>query len=178
MSTPLLTLVQDLKHTIGRELGGKRIATLLSTYAREHEDWRPLALRDPDCYTRNLVELNDDYELLLLYWSAGQRSPIHNHEGQDCWMAVLEGPVQEASFAFPDGHGPLEAGPVKTFDPGQVAYIHDEVGLHEVRTVPGYDAVSLHLYSKPYGECNCYCPDTGAVTRTSLRYYSVRGRRS
>ena len=178
MHTPIQTLVEDLKAAIRGHEGGGRIASLLSSYGREHDDWRSLALPDPSCYTRNLVELNDDYELLILYWSPGQRSPIHNHEGQDCWMAVLEGPVEEAHFAFPEGPGPLGAGPVKTFDTGQVAYIHDDVGLHEVGTVPGHHAVSLHLYSKPYDACNCYCPETGTFTRTPLSYYSVRGVRS
>ena len=178
MSSPIQALVQDLKDAFRDQEAGGHITSLLATYARAHDDWRPLALPDPTRYTRNLVEINDDYELLLLYWTGGQRSPIHNHEGQNCWMAVLEGPVEEANFAFPTCHGPLDVGPVKTFQPGQVAYIRDEVGLHEVRTVGEQDAVSLHLYSKPYGECNCYCPETGAITRTQLSYYSVRGVRS
>ena len=154
-------------------------ATLVNPGIAAQVQYSPTFELVVDASGGKIVELNDEYELLLLYWSAGQRSPIHNHEGQDCWMAVLEGPVEEANFAFPNGDGaPLAPGPVKTYEPGQVAYIRDEVGLHEVRTVPGHDAVSLHLYAKPYGVCNCYCPDTGAITRTPLSYYSVRGVRA
>ena len=178
MTTPLETLVSDLRDAI-RADQTKAVAELLTAYSASHDDWRPWAIKDEERYTRNLVERNDDYELLLLYWSAGQKSPIHNHEGQNCWMTILEGAIEEAHFAFPEGEGPLPCGPIKRFEPGGVAYIRDEVGLHEVRTVEGGpDAVSLHLYSKPYGQCNCYCPNTGAVTRVPLSYYSVRGVRS
>ena len=171
-------LIADLTSAFRQDPVGAGVASLLAAYAVAHDDWRPFALSDPERYTRNLLEVNDLYELMVLHWSEGQRSPIHNHEGQNCWMAVLEGPVEEASFAFPNGTGAPSPGPVKSYNAGQVAYIRDEVGLHEVRTVEGYHAVSLHLYSKPYQECSCYCPDTGAITRTTLSYYSVRGERS
>jgi hypothetical protein len=42
-------------------------------------------------YTRNLVFKNDLFELLILCWGPGQRSWIHNHRGQHCWMSVVEG---------------------------------------------------------------------------------------
>jgi len=60
---------------------------------------------------------------------------------------------------------------------GQVAFIRDEMGLHLVRpsAASPNGGVTLHLYSSPYDECNCYCPDTGEVTRKSLGHYSIRG---
>ena len=53
-----------------------------------------------------------------------------------------------------------------------------EMGLHLVRPWPPGRAsgVTLHLYSLPYDDCNCYCPETGQVTRRRLGHYSVRGR--
>ncbi len=175
MPTHLATLTDDLMAAIRGTDRGRRIADLLSRYARAHDDWRSFAIVDATCYTRNLIEINDEFELLLLCWGDGQKSPIHNHEGQDCWMAILEGPMEEAHFAFPAGNGPLEAGPVRAFQRGDVAFIRDEIGLHQVRTVGLRPAASLHLYAKPYAECNCYCEETGRVTRVALGYRSVRG---
>jgi len=111
----------------------------------------------------------------VLCWYTSQCSPVHNHEGQDCWMAVLEGPIEELHYEMPNGEGPLACGPVRRFETGQVAYISDDIALHLVRAGESAPAVSLHLYSKPYAECNCYCEQTGKVTRKRLSYYSVNG---
>ncbi len=176
---PLDQLVRDLEEEFRGGARGKRVAELLSAYSRSSEDWRPYCFFDGAKYTRNLVERNDRFELLILGWGAGQESPIHNHEGQDCWMGVLSGEVEEVRYPAPSQvrPGPLRPSERKVFERGDVAFIRDEIALHLVRSGrPANHAVSLHLYASPYDECDCYCPDTGAVTRRKLIYFSVRGR--
>jgi len=178
---PLDVLVRSLHdefHLHGAR--GGRVAELLGEYARTRADWRPFALFSEHSYTRNLVSLEPRFELMILCWGPGQESPIHNHEGQDCWMAVLEGEIEEVRYPMPSGAGP---GPLRSkgtlrFGAGQVAFIRDEMGLHLVRpaTTSATGGVTLHLYSSPYDECNCYCPETGLVTRKKLGHHSVRGR--
>jgi len=187
-AAPIDRLLTDLRTAFRSDRGARaaegvarasraRIAELLSGYADECADWRDYALYGRACYTRNLIERCDEFELLLLCWDAGQRSPIHNHEGQDCWMTVLEGPIDELQFHFPvtARPGPPEQKGLSTFRRGQVAFIRDEIGLHEVRAPASARVASLHLYAKPYDVCNCYCEETGAVTRTQLAYDSIRG---
>ncbi len=170
------SLVRSLTEEFERpEPSGRRIANLLSDYASSSDDWRSYALTSPRCYTRNLVELNEHFELLVLCWDKDQCSPVHNHEGQDCWMAVLEGPMEELHYEWPKAVGPLAPGPIRRFETGQVAYISDEIALHLIRAGAAAPSVSLHLYAKPYGECNSYCEETGDVTRKQLSYYSVNG---
>ena len=88
-------------------------------------------------------------------------------------MAVLSGPMEELHYEAPNCEGPLDCGPVRRFDAGQVAYISDDIALHVVRAIKGTTAVSLHLYAKPFQKCNRYCPETGTITRVSLSYHSV-----
>ena len=169
-------LVEALQRSIPAQ-GGRAVADLLSSYALSHDDWRSFALFDPVSYTRNRVAREERFELLLLCWGEGQESPIHNHEGQDCWMAVLEGRLEEVRFPMPaPGHvGPLTHGQSQVHGQGRVAFIRDEMGLHLVRPVRGR-AVSLHLYAAPYDECNVYCPETGKISRRRMVDHSVRGR--
>jgi cysteine dioxygenase len=180
VSAPALDrLTEALSRAIAGD-GRARVLELLEGYARAHEDWRAFAFFDPVEYTRNEVARERDFELLLLCWGPGQESPIHNHEGQDCWMAVLEGEIEEVRFPRPEEvrPGPLEPVGARTFGRGEVAFIRDEIGLHLVRPArPGTRGVSLHLYAAPYEECDIYCPRTGRVTRKRLSSYSVRGRR-
>jgi len=181
VSTPELDrLVQDLSARFERGDPGGAIAELLGDYCRSAEDWRAFALFAPSHYTRNLVAREDRFELMVLCWGAGQESPIHNHEGQDCWMGVLEGSIEEVRYPWPDpgASGALHAKSSHAFTAGQVAFIRDEMGLHLVRPDPrtGEGGVTLHLYAAPYDECNCYCPETGRVTRKTLGHHSVRGK--
>jgi cysteine dioxygenase len=173
-------LVRDLQREFSGNARPARVTERLAAYAREHGDWREFALFSTEHYTRNLVAREARFELMVLCWGPGQASPIHNHEGQDCWMAVLEGDMEEARFEMPRSAsaGPLTAKGAACFRAGQVAFIRDEMGLHLVRPGPeGRSAgVTLHLYSLPYDDCNCYCPDTGQVTRKRLGHHSVRGK--
>ena len=175
---PLDVLVRSLREEFHNAARGGRVAELLGEYARTRDDWRRYAFFSDQHYTRNLVELDARFELMILCWGPGQESPIHNHEGQDCWMAVLDGEVEEVRYPMPSGSGPLHSKGTLRFGPGQVAFIRDEMGLHLVRPLGTRPTggVTLHLYSSPYDECNCYCPDTGRVTRKKLGHYSVRGR--
>jgi len=184
MSTPLDALIVDLRRVFeeralapGAGGYGKQIADLLAAYARDHDDWRRYALFAEDTYARNRLAREEGFELLLLCWGEGQESPIHNHEGQDCWMAVMDGHVEELRYCTPEEvvPGPLVPREAKTFPRGGVAFIRDEIGLHLVRSANDAPAISLHLYAAPYSHCNVYCPETGRVTRKRLGDHSVRG---
>ena len=169
-------LVLDLIEEFRTDARGRRAAQLLSAYAAAHEDWRRFALFRPDAYTRNLVARNEWFEMLVLCWSPGQESPIHDHADQHCWMAILDGLVEETQFDFPDAPGtPLRERTTRVFQRGKVAYIHDDIGLHRVRPSAGSGGVSLHLYSKPIDTCRVFDPATGRVLERSLLYHSIQG---
>ncbi len=56
-------------------------------------------------YARNLLREGPWYQLLVLCWKNGQRSPIHDHAGSTCGVRVLRGVLTETTFAFaPNGH--------------------------------------------------------------------------
>src|SRR5262245_2241975 len=51
-----------------------------------------------DCYRRNKVHAGQGYEVLVLCWRSGQRSPIHDHRGSACALFVVEGAATETVF--------------------------------------------------------------------------------
>ncbi|MBK8180680.1 MAG: cysteine dioxygenase family protein [Planctomycetes bacterium] len=175
---PLLELCQALSGEFRRDPKGARVASLLAEYSKAQSDWRGWSFFAPDCYTRNQVHHEPEFELLLLCWGAQQKSPIHNHEGQRCWMSVLEGEVVETLFEVPSNGAPPRAkGTPRRLSQGQVAFITDEIALHEIASGGGRPAVSLHLYSRPFSTCQVYDPTSGQVQVRQLGYYSVRGER-
>lgn len=177
MPAQLDDLVDALRREFEGEARGKVVASLLGDYANDADDWTSFAFFRAEHYTRNLVERNEHFELLILCWDVGQESPIHDHEGQDCWMGVLDGRLEELRYDTPaEGErGPLPVRSAATFGRGEVAFIRDDIGLHLVRGDGGRRAASLHLYAAPFDACNIYCPNTGEITRKQLSYHSRRG---
>lgn len=177
-SCPIVDLADALLDEFRRDPRGRRAAALLSAYAESNDDWRRFAHFAPDVYTRNLVRRCDEFEMLILCWSAGQKSPIHDHASQRCWMAILDGTIEEVQFEFPAparAAGPLRETTRRTYARGKVAYVDDDIGLHRVAPAAGGSGVSLHLYSRPIDVCRIYDECTGAVLERTMLYHSVDG---
>lgn len=174
MSEPILALVRELVREFEQDPQGRNVARRVRAYALGSEDWRAHVRFDPQTYTRNLVTRNEHFEMLVLCWSPGQRSPIHDHAGQHCFMGVLEGEIEEIQYAFPapGGGAPLRRGSVRSFTRGDVAYIHDRIALHRVQPAGGRPAVSLHVYARPIDVCRVFDEATGTELERQLTYHS------
>ena len=98
-------------------------------------------------YMRNLVRAGPWYNVLVLCWKNGQRSPIHDHAGSVCALRVLRGVLTETLFEFtPNGH--VKATLSRDFDAGSVVASQDS-DLHQVSNLQAgtADLVTLHVYS-------------------------------
>ena len=62
------------------------------------EDLRDYAVFDEHDYRRNLVVEGAMYEVLMLCWKSGQRSPIHDHARSVCGVKVLQGKLTEVRY--------------------------------------------------------------------------------
>lgn len=84
---------------------------------------------------------------LVLVWSPGKGSPIHDHGNAHCLMKILKGNLTETRYEFPqeeEPSGPMKVSTEKTYKENQVAYMADELGLHRVSNKGSDFAVSLH----------------------------------
>ena len=93
------------------------------------------------------VTLADDISQLVLVWTPGKGSPIHDHGNAHCLMKILRGNLTETRYAFPEGEtseGPMTIISEKTYKEDAVAYMADELGLHRVSNKGSDFAVSLH----------------------------------
>ncbi len=173
---PIAALCRALDAEFAADPRGRGAAALLARYAETETDWADYLNAREECYTRNLVRRSPAYELLVLCWGARQESPIHNHMDQCCWMAVLEGSIEEVQFDLPSGDpAPLLERSARRFEQGQAAYIDDGIAIHLVRPADGRPGVSLHLYARPYATCLIYDRDTGAVSERVLGYDTIGG---
>jgi hypothetical protein len=124
-----------------------------------------------DRYTRHLVFKNAAVELLVLCWRRGAHAPIHGHEGELCWARVERGRLRFTSYRELS-RSPLSLAPLGDPLEGGPGHVDGPADIHAVQTV-GEDAVSLHVYVKPYDECDIYDLARGVVRRVRLTYDSV-----
>jgi cysteine dioxygenase len=103
----------------------------------------------PVRYTRNLVRSGPWYNLLVLCWRNGQRSPIHDHIGSSCGMRILQGVAAETTFEVaPNGH--VWAVGTK-FHPAETVLGSQDTDKHQISNLQAgnADLVTLHIYSPP-----------------------------
>ena len=122
-------------------------------------------------YTRNLVHKEKDFEILIVCWQPGQKAPIHGHEGEKCWMRVESGALQVCNYQL-DSIEPL-ALTMTDLVQGERGYLDGPAEIHSVENIFDQPAVSLHIYAKPFSECDIYCLDVGRIERVALVYDSI-----
>ena len=128
----------------------------------------------PGRYTRHLVHKDDNVEILVLCWARGAVAPIHGHEGEYCWARVERGRLAFASYREAS-RAPLTLEPLGPAVEGGPGYVDGPADIHAVSnpTELGEDAVSVHVYCRPYDECDIYDTEQGTVRRVRLAYDSV-----
>ena len=136
----------------------------------------------PRRYTRNLIYRDDIFELVALCWDPHTQSPIHNHSGQLCWLSIQRGALRLENFKSLDGPGPGDGirlvpnGGISRAPEGVLDLQQGENGIHRVSNPFGEQAVSLHVYSRPYDTCIAYDPVARTAREMRLQYHSVGGR--
>jgi cysteine dioxygenase len=106
-----------------------------------------------DEYQRNVVKKTENYELVLICWKPGQKTPIHDHKGSDCAFLILEGVSTESIYRKQDGG--LMKTEVRKYVPGQVCAA-DEPDIHKISNDEDINLVNLHLYTPPLKGFNIY----------------------
>ncbi len=74
---------------------------LCEKVAREAERYLDRVRFSNERYMRHPILLWDEWEVMLIAWSSGQITPIHDHRGVMGGMAILSGTLSEERFTTP-----------------------------------------------------------------------------
>ncbi len=143
----------------------------------------PYLLWDVQHYTRNLIDKTPLYELLAICWEVGQASSIHNHAGQNCWMAAPIGRLMVQNYRtlqedLPAGTCRIEPGERFEMNAQDPAAVDPANPVHKVYNPREFceRAVSIHIYSRPYHSCIAYSDDhrtCGEIALVNTSEYGV-----
>jgi cysteine dioxygenase len=138
---------------------------------------------DRQHYTRNLVDRTSNYELIAICWEVGQFSSVHNHQGQNCWMAVPLGRLLVQNYRtlaedLSTGNCRLEPTDKVEMNASQPCRVNPAEPVHRVLNPREFNnrAVSLHVYSHPIDSCVVYSPDQGICGEIKLHYTTEYGK--
>jgi NitT/TauT family transport system ATP-binding protein len=171
---PMAQFVDEIGRLTTGRLDADRMQRLLSSTLIEPASLDVYARFESGRYTRHLVHKSAQVEILVLCWAEGARAPIHGHEGELCWARVERGTLRFTNYLEVLRH-PLRVRPVGPALVGGPGHLDGPADLHAVENPQdfGGSAMSVHVYSKPYDECDIYDLEQGTVSRVRLRYDSV-----
>ena len=145
--TSLTQLIKTLKATPSGQF--ESVAQHLSL---AKTDVLPYATFSSSSHTRNCLELNERFELILLCWEPGQMTGIHDHGGEECWVYFMDSLFEE--IIYERSQSKLNQTQSKTATNESVSYMSDFLGVHSLKNAGNRRGFSLHLYAKPIRSCN------------------------
>ena len=126
-------------------------------------------------YTRTCAYFDDRFEVLLLHWSPGSASQIHDHGGQHCWLAVIDGTLAVENYDRLDdgtreGRATIAPRTSNVLETGELDLRSAPIDIHRVTEVGKRGAVSLHVYAQPLRHFYVYDEFAQRCDRVSSRY--------
>ena len=167
------TLINDMRLFAKDNFRVQTVSSYLTKLNLGTEDLKSFSHQIQDCYTRNLIHREQDFEIMLVCWPPHISAPIHGHEGEKCWARVQTGQLNICNYKEVSRR-PLTLEKVQELEchPG---FLDGPADIHSVENLSDKFATSLHVYAKPYDACNIYDTENGKIERMKLNYYSING---
>ena len=151
---------------------------------------------DNSFYTRNLIYRDPLFEVMTICWEPDQRTAVHTHNGQLCWMITQRGNLAVVDYKWLGCDHPeyqnvvgidcvagsertnlevireVEAsagGPVVTADKLQTIHRLYNLSANTERSV------TIHIYSRPIDSCVAFDMENHRCYRRQLGYFSKYG---
>src|SRR5207244_3714868 len=153
----------------------------------------PYVFYDDKFYTRNLIYRDPLFEVMTICWEPGQKTAVHTHNGQLCWMIVQRGNLVVVDYKWmgcdhPENQNVVgldclagsdhirldriretdayTGGPILTADKLQT--IHQLFNVNDSRE----RAVSIHVYSRPIDSWVAFDMEKQHASPRELSYFS------
>lgn len=161
--TNLSQLIDTLKRSTKEEYRSKDIILDLPL-----EEILPYAQWSTKRYTRNCIIREKDFELILLCWLPGQKTEVHCHGGEECWVYMVDGNITETRYVYENDELITER--TEVLRSGEISYMTDQMGYHSLDNHTTKKTMSLHLYMNPIDDCTVFNREKNVFEAKSLNY--------
>lgn len=146
----------------------KDYSLILNNFDFDKVDFREIENWSPNGYTRNCFYRDEYFELILICWDKGQETAIHDHDGKDCWVYLLEGEMEEDFYKLNED-GKLTLSLTKTLQINELTKSDKLSRFHRLRIISEKRAMSLHVYAKPIKQSAVYDDGLGQLIEKKLK---------
>jgi sulfinoalanine decarboxylase/sulfinoalanine decarboxylase/aspartate 1-decarboxylase len=126
---------------------------LIKEFGITYESLLPFATWSKDGYKRICLASNEEAELILICWTNGQETAVHNHSGEKCWMYFAKGEFVEKLYANDEEKKLMIE---RSVQEGEVSYLTDDIGFHSLHYSSEGLGMTMHLYANPIKNCQVY----------------------
>lgn len=135
------------------------------------EEFQKFATWKNNSYTRNCLARQNHFEFILLCWDKDASTPIHDHDGQNCWVYQAAGRISENRFTETAQGFKMENTAI--LNQGEISYMNDKMGYHSLKNVSEGSAMTLHIYVNPIDRCRVYNQKTSQFEVKEMQYDSM-----
>ncbi|HVR43753.1 MAG TPA: cysteine dioxygenase family protein [Thermoanaerobaculia bacterium] len=188
---PLESFLARLKAISSGVITKTALSELLTRHTIEPRELEPYAHWVEDRHTRNLIYRNERIELMLICWPPGVETPLHTHNGQLGWMAMISGRLRVENYRMVECDKPenqevvgidclsgatsivMEKLAAQVCVPGGLLNTVDKhQTIHRIVNPAEWSerATSLHVYSMPIESCVVFDMDQQRCYRRDLTY--------
>ena len=179
LRTSVRDLVEGLRALENETITKARIAEFLTASPIQAEALSSYILWRDSAYTRNLIYRDELFEVMVICWGAGQKTPVHTHNGQLGWMAVVQGELLTHHYRYvrcsaPENQNVIgmdclagaqgveleRLDTVKCSNDGQILTVDKLQTIHQIENADSCVAFDLERH---------------LCLRRSLRFYSAQG---
>ena len=119
----------------------------------------------PDVYARRLLHACDSYSVVVMVWTAGQGTPIHDHDGKWCVESVYAGTIRVTSYDLVGNPGDEIVSFTKQTEiaagRGEAGALIPPFDYHVMENPQDEVAVTIHVYGGEMYGCHTYTPVDG-----------------
>ncbi|HET9480699.1 MAG TPA: cysteine dioxygenase family protein, partial [Candidatus Polarisedimenticolia bacterium] len=164
---PLQRLVHDLDDIIGRaDVGPDRVLAVkdrLGAFLKDSPALpEPVRRATGDGYARHLLYADPEgrFEMVVMAWSPGQATPVHDHAGIWCVEGVVEGVVEVTRYDLTEmlkgGRARMRRTETIRAGLGQCGALIPPVEYHTIANPEERMALTLHVYGGRMRRCRIF----------------------
>lgn len=188
---PLSQFVDEIRRMSQDTITKAVLEDFMLSYQPNSRDLEPYKHWFTEKHTRNKIFRNDMIECMLICWPVGVKTPLHTHNGQLGWMAMIEGKLKVENFRLRECNKPenqevvgmdclagatyidMEPLEIEIVTPGgPLNTVDKHHTIHRISNPAEWNepSVSLHVYSRPIESCVVFDLEAQRCFRRDLKY--------
>lgn len=140
----LSLLVDNIKNEMinnNTDFSSEKIKKMISSYSfTDFEKY----INNENKETRIKIYENELIDVYILIWNVNEKSKIHNHAKNGCWLKLLKGEIVENRY-----NTDLNLILTSLFKQNNISFMRDDIGYHNIENTGNEVVVSIHFYSPP-----------------------------